>query len=75
MPEINELQFDKAADEMSFVEEELLTADFKADGDREVSKMNRVLFTSGDIPLKVRYSGVFYVLQDTDSFQTIQLLD
>ena len=72
---VNELQFDKAAYEMSFVEEELLTADFKADGEREVSKMNRVLFISGDIPLKVRYSGVFYVLQDTHSFQTIQFLD
>lgn len=72
---ITELQFDKEEYEMSFVEEELLTADFKADGDREVSKMNRVLFTSGDIPLKTRYAGVFYVLQATDSFQTIQFLD
>jgi CRISPR-associated protein Cas5h len=72
---ITELQFDKEEFEMSFVEEELLTADFKADGDREVSKMNRVLFTSNDIPLKVRYSGVFYIIQDIDSLQIIQFLD
>jgi len=72
---ISELQFDKEEFEMSFVEEELLTADFKADGDREVSKMNRVLFTSNDIPLKVRYTGIFYSIQDVDSLQTIQFLD
>ena len=72
---ITELQFDKEDFEMSFVEEELLTSDFKANGDREVSKMNRVLFTSNGVPLKVRYSGVFYIIQDIDSSQTIQFLD
>ncbi|HEY8690024.1 MAG TPA: CRISPR-associated protein Cas5 [Chitinophagaceae bacterium] len=72
---VTELQFDKEEYKMSFVEEELLTSDFKADGDREVSKMNRVLFTSGDILLKVRYTGKFYILQETHSFQTIQFLD
>ncbi len=72
---ITELQFAKEEYEMNFVEEELLPADFKTDGDREVSKMNRVLFTSGDIPLKVRFTGLFYVLQEIDSLQTIQFLD
>ena len=72
---ITELQFDKEDYEMSFVEEELLSSDFLENGNREVSKMNRVLFTSNDIPLKVRYTGIFYVVQDNEAPQTIQFLD
>lgn len=72
---ITELHFDKDANEMSFVEEELLPSDFMGNGNREVSKMNRVLFTSNDIPLKVKYTGSFYVIQEKESTQTIQFLD
>jgi CRISPR-associated protein Cas5h len=72
---ITELQFDKEAYEMSFVEEELLSSDFIENGNREVSKMNRVLFTSNDIPLKVKYTGAFYIIQDNQSPKTIQFLD
>jgi CRISPR-associated protein Cas5h len=72
---ITELQFDKEAYEMSFVEEELLSSDFIGNGNREVSKMTRVLFTSNDIPLKVKYTGAYYVIQNNEAPQTIQFLD
>jgi CRISPR-associated protein Cas5h len=43
-----------------YIEEEQLPADFKADGDREVRKMNRILYLMGDAPLKARISGEYF---------------
>lgn len=61
---ISSLKFEKQ-DDYSFVEEELMPSDFIANYNRELSKMNRVLFTHNALPLKVVYSGKFYVLQNT----------
>lgn len=72
---ITSLQFNKDKNEMNFVEEELLPMDFKKNGNREVSKMNNVLFTSNSIPLTVKYTGPYYILQDGNSTETIQFLD
>lgn len=72
---ITALEFNNGENEMNFVEEELLPMDFKENGIREVSKMNNVLFTSNDIPLKVKYTGIYYTIQDLNSSQTIQFLD
>jgi CRISPR-associated protein Cas5h len=58
-----------------FVEEELLPADFKANYDRELSKMNRVLFTTGNIPLKVKYTGKYFELRSQTERQTIRFLE
>lgn len=58
-----------------FVEEELLPADFKANFDRELSKMNRVLFTTGNVPLKVKYTGNYFELDSRTERQTIQFLE
>ena len=60
---INSLTFEKQ-DNYSFVEEELMPADFVANNNRELSKMNRVLFTHNALPLRVVYSGNLYVLQN-----------
>jgi len=60
---ISSLKFEKQ-DDYSFVEEELMPADFVANYNRELSKMNRVLFTHNALPLRVIYSGKFYVLQN-----------
>ena len=57
------------------IEEELLPADFKANKDREVVKMNRVLFTTGGIPLNVKLTGEVYVLKNNDKEQIIQFLE
>lgn len=61
---VSSLRFQKE-DDYSFVEEELMPADFVGNYNRELSKMNRVLFTHNALPLRVVYSGKFYVLQDT----------
>ncbi len=58
-----------------FVEEELLPADFKANFDRELSKMNRVLFTTGTIPLKVKFSGEYFEIRNSIENQCIHFLE
>jgi CRISPR-associated protein Cas5h len=68
---ISSLKFEEQ-DHYSFVEEELMPADFIANQNRELSKMNRVLFTHNALPLRVAYSGDFYVLRQT---QTISFLE
>ena len=62
----------KEKDDYSFIEEELMPADFIADYNRELSKMNRVLFTHNALPLSVSYTGEYYVLNTT---QTITFLE
>jgi len=71
---VSALDFDKG-NLQHFVEEELLPADFKADFDRELSKMNRVLFTTGNIPLKVKYTGSYFEINNETEQQTIQFLE
>ena len=66
------LIFEKEPD--AFVEEELLPADFLANGNREVARMVRALFTSGGIPLKVEITGTYHTIQAQSSLQTIQFL-
>jgi CRISPR-associated protein Cas5h len=68
---ISALKFEKQ-DNYSFVEEELMPADFVANQNRELSKMNRVIFTHNALPLRVAYSGNYYVLGQT---QTITFLE
>lgn len=58
-----------------FVEEELLPADFKANFDRELSKMNRVLFTIGNIPLRVKFTGNYFEVENESEKQIIQFLE
>ena len=57
------------------IEEELMPADFKSNHDREVVKMNRVLFTTDGLPLRIQHSGTFWELKDDDSSQFIDFLE
>lgn len=73
---VDEIQFEKNdAYRFNLIEEELLPADFKANKDRELAKMNRVLFSSGNIALKVKFTGILYSIKEENSVQTIQFLD
>lgn len=73
---ISEISFEKNDDfRFSMIEEELMPADFKANNDREVIKMNRVLFTTGGVPLNVKFTGTVYVLHDGEEKQIIQFLE
>jgi CRISPR-associated protein Cas5h len=71
---VSALDFERK-DLQHFVEEELLPADFKANFDRELSKMNRVLFTTGNIPLKVKFSGKYFEIENEIEKQIIQFLE
>ena len=73
---VEEIFFDKSNEyRYNLIEEELMPADFKANYDREVLKMNRVLFTTGGIPLKVKLTGDVYLIKDNDKEFFIQFLD
>jgi CRISPR-associated protein Cas5h len=73
---ISKILFEKTDDfRFNMIEEELMPADFKANGDREVVKMNRVLFTTGGIPLKVKLTGTVYLLKHNNNKQLIQFLE
>lgn len=69
---VNEIIFEKDSELMNFIEEELLPADFVSNYNRELAKMNRVLYTTAGIPLKIKFSGKYYVLEGN---QTILFLD
>lgn len=64
-----------AEENLHFVEEELLPADFKENGNRELKKMNRVLFNHRNIPLRVIFSGTYYAVTQGDQTQHIQFLE
>lgn len=68
---ISGLHFEKTSDS-NFVEEELMPADFIGDHNRELSKMNRVLFAHNALPLQVIYTGEYYELGGN---QTIVFLE
>jgi CRISPR-associated protein Cas5h len=73
---VEELNFNKEdPTRVNFIEEELMPADFKANYDREVVKMNRVIYTIGDMPLQVKLSGLIYQLTDKNGSVNIQFLE
>ncbi len=73
---VKDLKFEKSENyKYNFVEEDLLPADFKANYDRELIKMNRVLFTTGDIPLFVKFTGKIYNIKNRKYDFNIQFLD
>jgi CRISPR-associated protein Cas5h len=69
---VTDLLFEKEGN--AFVEEELLPADFIANYDREMAKMNKVLFTTAGIPLKARSMDKYFVIQNRAATQNIQFL-
>ena len=74
---ILEISFDKTDDfRFNMIEEELLPADFKANNDREVIKMNRALISTGGNPLKVILTGeVYFLSKENKEKQIIQFLE
>lgn len=73
---VEEIFFEKSDEYMyNLIEEELMPADFISNYDRELSKMNRVLFTTANIPLSVRISGQVIKLNNNPDTQLIQFLD
>ena len=60
-PLVEDLNFDKDDfDNYNFVEEDMLPGDFISDGNREVKRMNRLLFSTTPNPLRVRLCCSYY---------------
>lgn len=74
--EVDELKFDKDEYEnYSFVEEDMMPGDFVENGNREVKKMNRLLFSTTPNPLRVKLNTHYYVLQLKDDVIRIQFIN
>lgn len=75
--QISEIQFpDNAAFKFNHIEEELMPADFVANGDREVFRMNRVLFATTNMSIHAKLNGPYFELQaDSQPVENIQFLE
>ena len=73
---VEDLQFDKDEYESyNFVEEDMMPGDFIGNGNREVSKMNKLLFSITPNPLRVKISGDYYQVKLPDEVINIQFMD
>lgn len=74
--QVEELKFDKDEfDSYNFVEEDMMPGDFVGNGNREVRKMNKLLFSTTPNPLRVKTSGKYYQVKLPDETINIQFMD
>lgn len=73
---VQQLEFNKEEyEQYNFVEEDLLPGEFIGDKNRELKKMNRLLFSTTHLPLRVRLKEAYYQLQTKDELLNIQFMD
>lgn len=73
---VEELKFDREEYEnYSFVEEDMLPGDFIANNNREVRKMNKLLFSTTPNPLRVKLKSSFYQIKKETEDLNIQFMD
>ncbi|MDT0644221.1 CRISPR-associated protein Cas5 [Zunongwangia sp. F363] len=73
---VEDLKFNKEEfQNYNFVEEDMLPGDFIANGNREVRKMNRLLFSITPHPIRVKLKGSYYVLKNDTGELNIQFMD
>jgi len=74
---VDELDFDQqqTSDTLQAIEEELLPGDYVANFDRELRRMDRVLFSTTASGIKVRLNKPFYVLRQGSETQHILFLE
>ncbi len=74
---IEALDFDRrqSVDTLQAIEEELLPADFVSNFDRELRRMNRVLFSTTASGIRVELNRSFFVLQNGQELQHILFLE
>jgi len=59
----------------NFIEEDMMPGDFKEDMNREVTKMNRLLFSTTNYPLRVKLNKGYYELKMNEETINIQFMD
>ena len=73
---VEELKFKKDDyDSYNFVEEDMLPSDFVANNNREVRKMNKLLFSTTQHPLRVKLNSPFFHLNKDSESLNIQFID
>jgi CRISPR-associated protein Cas5h len=73
---VEELQFAKDDyEQYNFVEEDMLPGDFVENNNREVRKMNRLLFSITNLPLRIRINTSFLQINAGDEDMNIQFMD
>jgi len=73
---VEKLEFKKDDfDSYNFVEEDMMPSDFLANNNREVRKMNRLLFSVTPNPLRVVLKNSFYKIRLPDEEINIQFMD
>jgi len=74
---VERLDFDRESEEdsLQMIEEELLPADFIKNHDRELKKMNRVLFSTSMAGMKVELNRNYYKLLGIEETQHILFLE
>jgi|SRR5690554_516980 len=73
---VKDLKFDREEYEnYSFVEEDMLPGDFIANHNRELRKMNKLLFSTTPNPLRVKLKSSFYQIKKEAEDLNIQFMD
>ena len=73
---IEELEFEKDEYEnYNFIEEDMMPADFVSDNNREVGKMNKLIFSITKNPIRVKLKNDYYQIQLIDESVNIQFMD
>lgn len=73
---VDDLQFEKEEyGNYNFVEEDMLPGEFVSNHNREVKKMNRLLFSITPNPLRVRLKTTYYQVQLKEESVNIQFMD
>lgn len=74
--QVEELKFNRDEYEnYNFVEEDMLPGDFVGNGNREVRKMNKLLFSITSHPLRIKTTHSFYQLKTEFGKLNIQFMD
>lgn len=73
---VEKLQFNRDEyEDYNFVEEDMLPGDFIGNGNREVRKMNQLLFSITPHPLRVKLNTRFYQVKTNTEQLNIQFMD
>jgi len=70
-----ELNFDKESTNYNFIEEELFPSEFISNKNRELKKMNRLLFSVTNLPVRVKLSAKYYNVKTTTEELNIVFVD
>ncbi|MGO1751885.1 MAG: CRISPR-associated protein Cas5 [Psychroflexus sp.] len=71
-----DLNFEKDEfDNYNFVEEDMFPSDFKANANREVRKMNKLLFSTTENPLRVKLKSPYYHISGESRSLNIQFME